>query len=120
RLVARFSERSRAWLEWRSRIGRFSMASQAALSTLHTRRTTDPEFLLIEHTISMSKVVQKVNVEPHNKGINLTARPVTRLAWLPSHGGLERERARRAPVQSAGYARRYAAGPQHGIEANAR
>ena len=43
----------------------------------------------------------------HNKGINLTARTVTRLAGLPSHRGRERERARRAPVRSAGYARRY-------------
>src|SRR5262245_8241908 len=41
--------------------------------------------------------------------MNLTARTVTRLAGLPSHGGPERERARRAPVRSAGYARRYAA-----------
>jgi len=44
----------------------------------------------------------------HNEGMNLTVRPVTRLAWLPSHGGPERERARRAPVRSAGYARRCA------------
>ena len=43
-----------------------------------------------------------------NKGMNLTAQTVTRLAGLPSNGGLERERARRAPVRSAGYARRYA------------
>jgi len=42
--------------------------------------------------------------------MNLTVRTVTRLAWFPSHGGRERERARRAPVRSAGYARRYATG----------
>jgi len=47
-----------------------------------------------------------VTNEPHNKGMNLTARPVTRLAWLFDHGGLERTRARRAPARSAGYARR--------------
>jgi len=41
--------------------------------------------------------------------MNLTARTVTRLAGLPSNDGRERERARRAPVRSAGYARRYAA-----------
>jgi len=44
--------------------------------------------------------------QPHNEGMNLTARTVTRLAGSPSNGGLERERARRAPVRSAGYARR--------------
>ena len=46
--------------------------------------------------------------QPANKGMNLTARPVTRLAGIPSHHGLERTRARRAPARSAGYARRYA------------
>jgi len=42
-----------------------------------------------------------------NKGMNLTAQTVTRLAGLPSNGGLERARARRAPARPAGYARRY-------------
>ena len=45
----------------------------------------------------------------HNKGMNLTARSVTRLAGHPSLRGLKRTRARRAPARSAGYARRYAA-----------
>jgi len=44
----------------------------------------------------------------HNEGMNLTVRPVTRLAGLPSRRGLERARARRAPARPAGYARRYA------------
>jgi len=49
-----------------------------------------------------------IHAAPSNEGMNLTVRPVTRLAWLPSHRGHERERARRAPVRSAGYARRSA------------
>jgi hypothetical protein len=49
-------------------------------------------------------------IQPHNEGMNLTARTVTRLAWLSGHRGLERTRARRAPARSAGYARRYATG----------
>jgi hypothetical protein len=50
-----------------------------------------------------------MSISAHNEGMNLTARTVTRLAGFPSHGGPVRERARRAPVRSAGYARRYAA-----------
>jgi len=45
---------------------------------------------------------------PHNKRINLTVRPVTHLAGSTGQQQLERARARCAPVQPAGYARRCA------------
>ena len=101
-------------LSWRSirPMGSRSSSSPRRVERPHSSHFVHPTCALsLTPTSSPSDPYQPDTLNmggAHNKGMNLTVRSVTRLAWLPSHRGRERTRTRRAPARSAVYARRCA------------